>query len=151
MENIEAMFTEKILKTIPEKEAKYLTKRCIKAVKYNISSNTIQDPNDQILSLKLDFLYKKLTPAIIHKLNDNELRVKTLLSMDIYDIDNDLKIYKEFLNSKVIRDDSSKCSIYTCPRCKAKEHTYREIVTRSIDEPRSVKCTCLVCGFKFGI
>jgi transcription elongation factor S-II len=151
MEDIESMFTEKIIETIPEKEAKYLTKRCIKAVRYNISSNNIQDPDDNILSLKLDFLYKKLTPEIIEQLNNNELRVKNLLSMDIYDIDKDLKSYKEFLSSKVVQDNTTKCSIYTCPRCKAKEHTYREIQTRSIDEPKSVKCTCLICGFKFGV
>ena len=152
MEDIERVFIEKIQETIPEKRpAKLLAKRCIKGAENYIISNGITDNNNCVLSMKLDYLYKKLTPEIIMQLQDEKTRVKTLLSTDIYEIDSSLKNYREFLNSKVAPVNANSCSFYTCPRCKSRDHTYKEVQYRSIDEPRMVKCVCNVCTYRYSV
>jgi DNA-directed RNA polymerase subunit M/transcription elongation factor TFIIS len=150
MEEVEKLFTTKIRETITEKrDAKLLAKRCMKSAQNYISSNGINDPNNYVLSVKLDYLLRKLTPTNITKIHNEEMRVKELLNTDMYEIDTDLQNYRDSLTSKIAPVNANSCSIYTCPRCKARDHTYKEIQARSIDEPKIVKCLCNVCNFRF--
>ena len=40
-------------------------------------------------------------------------------------------------------------NLFRCPNCKAKECTYRQVQTRSLDEPATIFCTCKHCGKTF--
>jgi DNA-directed RNA polymerase subunit M/transcription elongation factor TFIIS len=134
-----------------EKKSKKLTTRCLKACTNYIICNNINDPNDYILSLKIDYLIHKLNTETITKILKDEMRVKDLLYDNIFELDAGLRNHKEFLSSKIAPLNTNSCNFYNCPRCKAKDHTYKEIVTRASDEPRSVKCVCLICNFKFSV
>jgi DNA-directed RNA polymerase subunit M/transcription elongation factor TFIIS len=152
MDEIEVIIYTKVNGILDnEKKSKKLTTRCIKACTNYITCNNISDPNDYTLSLKLDYLYHKLNDDTIAKILNDEMRVKDLLYNDIFALDADLKNHKEFLSSKIAPSNANSCNFYTCPRCKAKDHTYREIVCRSIDEPRCVKCVCNVCNLKYSV
>lgn len=39
--------------------------------------------------------------------------------------------------------------MWTCPGCKARKSTYREVQDRSPDEPPSIYCKCMVCHMRF--
>ena len=39
--------------------------------------------------------------------------------------------------------------MWTCPGCKARKSTYREVQDRSADEPPSIYCKCMVCHMRF--
>jgi DNA-directed RNA polymerase subunit M/transcription elongation factor TFIIS len=41
------------------------------------------------------------------------------------------------------------CTIWTCPRCKARKTTFKEAQTRSLDEGATIIVTCLECGKVF--
>ena len=64
---------------------------------------------------------------------EKTIRIKDLLYKDIYETNDTLKQEQEILLSKVVDNNNYSCSLYRCPRCKAREHTYREVQTRSID------------------
>ena len=135
-----------------EKELRRFSKRCLNGCRIYIKSNDIIDEDDHILNLKVNYLLMKLDKKLIEKITmDDTIRVKDVLNTTIYETHPELKVEREELMSKVVDSNSYSCSLYTCPRCKKKEHTYREIQTRALDEPKSVKCLCLVCGQKFGI
>lgn len=40
-------------------------------------------------------------------------------------------------------------NLFRCPNCKMNECTYRQVQTRSLDEPATIFCTCLKCGQTF--
>lgn len=40
-------------------------------------------------------------------------------------------------------------SMYRCPSCRARKHTYRQVQIGSADEPSTFMCTCLACGQHF--
>ena len=40
-------------------------------------------------------------------------------------------------------------SMYTCPKCKSRKVTNFAMQTRSADEPMTVFCTCIKCGYAF--
>ena len=124
-------------------------KRSIRACVYYMIKNSM-DIENYLLEMKIDFLLQKFNVDMVNKiLLDGTIRIKDLLETSIYDIDEKLIKQKESLMNKAIDANAYSCNLYVCPRCKNREHTYREIMTRSIDEPKSVKCICLVCGFKF--
>jgi DNA-directed RNA polymerase subunit M/transcription elongation factor TFIIS len=39
--------------------------------------------------------------------------------------------------------------LYRCPKCRARNCTYREVQTRGLDEPATIFCTCKECGAQF--
>ena len=39
--------------------------------------------------------------------------------------------------------------LYTCPRCKKKRCSWREVQMRSCDEPATIRCRCLECDHEF--
>ena len=100
-------------------------------------------------------LYKKFNNQTIPISNKLDiLKEKIKLCDGNVDID---KIYK-FLNLDICienikllneNDENDYCILYTCKKCGSKKSICREIQTRSIDEPSDLKCTCLVCGFKW--
>lgn len=152
MDEVEQIIYTKVNDIIDnEKKSKKLTTRCIKACHNYITCNYINDPNQYILSLKLDYLYHKLNKETITKILNDEIRVKNLLSDSIFELDAGLKNHKEFLLSKIAPSNANSCNFYTCPRCKARDHTYREVQTRCIDEPRSIKCVCNCCNLKYSV
>lgn len=134
-----------------DSEAQKLSRRAIRACNNYIKCNSIQDPYGFILSSRIDNLCNKLNRDTITKIINNELRMKDLILTDIYDIDESLKNMKIHLTNKLAPANASSCNLYRCPRCKAKDHTYREVQKRAIDEPSSIKCVCNVCGMRFCI
>jgi len=40
-------------------------------------------------------------------------------------------------------------SLFPCPRCRKKRHTYRQVQIGAGDEPSTIMCTCLECGFNY--
>jgi DNA-directed RNA polymerase subunit M/transcription elongation factor TFIIS len=50
------------------------------------------------------------------------------------------------LKQKVTEKTSS---LFRCPRCKARNQTYRPVQMRSADEPQTIMCTCKECGEEF--
>lgn len=137
---------------LSDKELRKLSKRCVKACQIYIKDNYIDDNDNNILNLKLNYLILKLDKNIINLIVvEKTIRIKDLLYKNIYETNDTLKQEQDILLSKVVDNNNYSCNLYKCPRCKARKHTYREVQTRSIDEPKSVKCICLVCGMKFSI
>ena len=137
---------------LTEKELKKFSKRCLKGCKIYIKNNNINDEEDHILNLKINFLILKLDKKIINKIINNEnVRIKDVLNAHIYETHLELKTQRDSLMGKIVDINSYSCNLYQCPRCKAREHSYKEIQTRCLDEPKTIKCICLVCGMKFGI
>lgn len=133
-----------------ENELKTLTKRLIKATNYYIESNDYVDEDGMIRLLKLDFLLLKLNIAVVHKLLDQKtIRVKGILSTTLYEINDDLKQQYQSRINKMDSTDSYSCSIYKCKRCGEKKHSMKEFMSRALDEPRSIKNICLVCGYSW--
>jgi len=125
-------------------------KRCLRACKIYIKENEIDDPDNTILTMKLDFLLQKIDIEVLYNIIiEKTVRVKNIINSDIYDINKKLKREKNDLMSKIVDVSANSCSLYKCLRCGAKKHTYKEVVARSLDEPVIVKCECLVCGMKF--
>jgi DNA-directed RNA polymerase subunit M/transcription elongation factor TFIIS len=40
-------------------------------------------------------------------------------------------------------------TMFRCPRCKQRRHTYRQVQIGAADEPSTIMCTCLNCGENF--
>ena len=135
---------------IDEKELKALTKRLMKATTYYLESNDIADPDQLIQESKMDFLLIKIDDVLLQKiLYQKTVRIKDLLNATVYEINKELKMRHQELLSKIVATDSFSCNIYRCKRCKQRNHTMREFQSRSIDEPKSVKCNCLSCGYSW--
>lgn len=151
IDHIYTTLQEKKITCLTDRELKKFAKRCLNGCdKYLQSIN--ETDNEGLLGMKIDFLLLKLDNIIIQKIvKDETLRIKQILSTTLYETNDDLKIKQEELLSKTTNVSANSCSLYTCPRCKARDHTYREVMTRALDEPRSVKCVCQVCGFKFNV
>jgi DNA-directed RNA polymerase subunit M/transcription elongation factor TFIIS len=49
--------------------------------------------------------------------------------------------------------DEKASDLFTCPvpTCRARRCTYREVHTRSLDEPADIHCRCLECGHRFKV
>lgn len=142
---------QKNVDCLNDKELRKFSKRCLNGCGIYIKSVDTQD-NEGLLAMKVDFLLLKLDNSIVKKIEkDKTVRIKQLLTTSLYDTNNQLKLEQEEILSKMTNVNANSCNLYTCPRCKKKEHTYREVMTRALDEPRSVKCVCLVCGYKFNV
>ena len=125
-------------------------KRCFRSCRNYIRDNDINDPNHLILLTKINFLIYKLDIEQISNILEKRYRVKDVINSTTYQTNINLKREHESILSKSVVDTNA-CNLYTCPRCKKREHTYREVMTRALDEPRSVKCICLICGYRFGV
>lgn len=142
----------KKIESLTDGELRLFSKRCLRSCELYIRDvcDSHENCNEGVLMTKIHFLLLKLDDSIVRKIvKDKTLRIKTVLMTPIYDINDELKIEREDILNKVTSVDSNSCNLYTCPRCKKSEHTMREVMTRAIDEPRTVKCTCLVCGAHF--
>lgn len=124
---------DKLIELDLTKEEALKLSREIMKVLTDYSDNTF------VISQKLDRIFMKLDKESLKEIQKNKEHIKILL--DIQETAHNLRIIE--------REESEVCSMFECPRCKARKHTYREIQTRSIDEPRSVKCSCLDCSFKW--
>jgi predicted RNA-binding Zn-ribbon protein involved in translation (DUF1610 family) len=50
------------------------------------------------------------------------------------------------IEQKVVKKTSA---LFRCPRCGARNSTYREVHTRGLDEAADIHCTCVECGLSF--
>lgn len=50
------------------------------------------------------------------------------------------------LRQKVVQKTST---LFACPRCKQRKHTYRQVQIGAADEPSTFMCTCVECGENF--
>ena len=129
-------------------------KRCLKScvLHHGLNWNDIEDFSEKDylkLITTVDMLCLKLNIEIIHNLikNPND-RVSSIINEDIFNIIPSLKSEYEEIN-KNTKHDITYHSFYTCPRCKAKKYTTKEVIARSIDEPAVIKCHCQECGMIF--
>lgn len=125
---------DKLIELDLTKEEALKLSREIMKVLTDYSENTF------VVSQKLDRIFMKLDKESLKEIQKNKEHIKVLL--DIQETAHSLRVIERGEESEV-------CSMFECPKCKAKKHTYREIVTRSIDEPVSIKCQCKSCGFKW--
>lgn len=112
-------------------EAEMLSKDIIKII-------SEYSDNPFIISSKLDKIIQRLDKKSIENIRKNKEYIKIML--DINDNIDDIRI---------VEVEEEVCDLYSCPRCSAKKHTYKEVQQRAIDEPTNVKCQCKVCGFKW--
>ena len=150
--DIEDFKTDDVNKLIESNDFEKFCKRCLRACKFYIRDNDISDPNSLILITKIDFLLIKMNLEMVYGIiYKNKYRVKDVLNKNVYEVNNELKKEREELLNKIVDSNVNSCSLYRCKRCGKKEHTYREVIARSLDEPPIVKCVCLVCGYKFNV
>ncbi len=130
---------------LPQKEAESFTRRSIRSIDKYIESLYNNNNNDYIIATKVYALIDKINEDIIQEINDGR-RIKDLLETPICLINKDLISYKKDLDNKVTKEVGISLKIFTCKYCKSKDHSYREVQTRSIDEPKTIFCTCNVCS-----
>lgn len=131
--------------------AKKTARRAVRAIKFYMTSIDVPEDDTSIFATRVDGLIQKINKDIFEQIIEGELRCKTLITTDIYDISTELKNKKIYLTNKLAPTNTNCCTIYKCPRCKERKHTYTEKQRRSLDEPSSIICVCLVCGMKFVI
>jgi hypothetical protein len=56
------------------------------------------------------------------------------------------KMREEIARRQEQKVEEATSRFYACPKCKARHCTYREVQTRSLDEPATIQCRCLSCG-----
>lgn len=95
--------------------------------------------NEFIITIKKDNILNNLNKENIRLLYDDITTLK-----DIAELEDDVQDIRKQTASEV-----EACTLYECPRCGAKKHTYHEVQQRSLDEPTNIKCNCLQCGFKW--
>lgn len=95
--------------------------------------------NEFIIAIKKDNIINNITKKNIRLLYEDISTLK-----DIAELEDDIQDIRKQASSEV-----EACTLYECPRCGARKHTYREVQQRSLDEPTNVKCNCLKCGFKW--
>ena len=123
-------------------------KRCIRSCKRYLRSKNIDDKYDLLLNSKINYLILKLDNEQLKNIFTKRYRIKDVIITTIYNTNPILNEMQTEINSKCLTNSSS-CNIYICPKCGKREHTYKEVMTRALDEPKTVKCECLVCGYKF--
>eukprot|EP00056_Hartaetosiga_gracilis_P022617 m.31883 g.31883 ORF g.31883 m.31883 type:complete len:254 (-) comp9739_c0_seq1:568-1329(-) len=91
--------------------------------------------------------------AVKVKLLSKELSVNTFLKKDKKSFI-DKKIIEEAMEEEAKRKNpgskpGNRTSMLTCGKCGSKECQYKEMQTRSADEPMTVFATCCKCGFRW--
>jgi DNA-directed RNA polymerase subunit M/transcription elongation factor TFIIS len=110
-----------------------------------------------LYSSKLRSIVANLDPTsyiqnerLIVRLKENEFDVYNLVFMDRKNMFPE--VWKEIVEDKMKRDSNIGEQItpmtnqYKCRRCHKREIVYRELQTRSADEPASLFFMCLNCG-----
>lgn len=143
------LLCDKLVTITDEETATKLARRGVRACRSYLKSIDAPEDNINIFSTRLYGLSTKLNQDTVKQILDDKLRFKDLINADIYSVTEDLKNTRIHLTNKLAPVDANSCSIYRCPRCKERKHTYKEIQRRCLDEPANVVCTCLVCSFKF--
>ncbi len=130
---------------LPQKEAESFTRRSIRSIDKYIES-LYNNNNDYIIATKVYALIDKINEDIIQEINNGSRRIKDLLETPICLINKDLIAYRKDLENKVTNEVAVSLNLFKCKYCGAKDHSYREVQTRSIDEPKTVFCTCNICA-----
>ena len=133
---------------LPQTEAENLTRRSIRSITKYIESLHNNTNNEYIIATKAYALIEKINKDVIQEINDGR-RIKDLLETPLCLIDKELINYRRDLDNKVTKEVEVSLKIFTCKYCGAKDHTYKEVQTRSIDEPKTIFCTCNQCGRTF--
>ena len=95
--------------------------------------------NPMIVAIKMETVVKNLNEDSLADIQKDKEQIKVLAGLE--EGIQELRVQKD--------EELQACSLYECPRCRARKHTYREVQQRAIDEPTNVKCTCLQCGFRW--
>lgn len=96
-------------------------------------------------------IYNNLTPYIIEKLKNKEIKAHEIAYMSHQELRPD--IWKELIELKNIKDQNkyqpvieASTSDFTCYKCRSNRCTHYQLQTRSADEPMTTYVTCLDCN-----
>lgn len=100
------------------------------------------------------FSCQKITPIFIQKLNEMvrqeggspQTSTSTLLLQPTYEYYEDMKKFADHTMSLSAIEHTMSISIYTCPKCKARDQKIRKKQTASSDEAEKVIATCNQCN-----
>ncbi len=90
-------------------------------------------------------------PPLIQKILNKQIKITNIVNMSDYELCPEF--YKKYQDENELRStqkiiEKSSC-MFTCPACKKSEITYREVITRCLDEATTFYCTCVLCKHEF--
>lgn len=99
---------------------------------------------------KLRSVYANLTPEIINKLSNGDIKSFSIAFMTHQELVPHR--WAELIENKMKRDKSkyennieAATDTFQCRKCKSNKCTYYQMQTRSADEPMTTFVTCIVC------
>ncbi len=115
--------------------------------------------NPHFIQIYVDHLWSVYSnisenPELLEQIQQCEIQAHTVAFMSHYEMKP--KKWATMLDAKAKRDQNkyevnieAATDTFTCRKCKSKKCTYTQVQTRSADEPMTIFCSCISCGYRW--